>query len=626
MKTLSKILFFLFAGNCFGTIIPDNRRIIWQGNTGIPGGITNRSTIFANVKNPPYNAAGNGIADDTAAIQAALNACPAQQVVYIPTGTYKITSPLQIKGSYTVRGDGPGLTIVNGFCGGANEVFALGKQGEGFLNCYNVFQYPPNGSFAGTPTAVTSGATLGSSNITVSSAANFATGKMFNIDELNDTNGLGVIPVGNAGFKNVDGRTGDGLYSLGQVVYITGVSGTSISFDPPLAWWFTNFNSAMATPFPCITTYAGVEDLTAYNNNTGSYTVFSLIATAYCWLKNVESGWADGDHINIDSSARCEVRECYLHDGYLHGPGTYDDTLKIQGHTSGDLIENNIFRRLHLSIFLNAACGNVFAYNFMTNGFDSNCTDCMIADTTTHGAHSLMNLYEGNVQTAFSQDGIWGTSTHGTLLRNFVAGNNWVCPPYIGRGPEQTNSFVKQTQYNHPIQLAGFANSRYFNVVGNVLGTLNMGINQPPLTGPPVYMLIAPQTRISTQGAIFTLGYSFGSDTGTDPNDNNQPWLTMINQGNWDFVSKSQTFSNSIPDHVIPQSYYLTSKPAWFYCMAWPPIDPTTGNTNFMAALIPAQYRYLYGTNPTPCFPPTPTNVNVIAIGPTIAKGAVIIK
>src|SRR3954469_23141735 len=75
-------------------IIPTNRRITWDA--GVPGGIPNRTTIFANVKNAPYGAVGDDVHDDTAAIQSALNACPANQVVYIPAGTYRISGVLRI--------------------------------------------------------------------------------------------------------------------------------------------------------------------------------------------------------------------------------------------------------------------------------------------------------------------------------------------------------------------------------------------------------------------------------------------------------------------------------------------------------------------------------------------------
>ena len=44
-----------------------------------------------NVKDPPYSAVGDGVADDTAAIQAAFND---GKVIYLPAGTYRTTQPL----------------------------------------------------------------------------------------------------------------------------------------------------------------------------------------------------------------------------------------------------------------------------------------------------------------------------------------------------------------------------------------------------------------------------------------------------------------------------------------------------------------------------------------------------
>lgn len=65
------------------------------------------TSVRYNVKAAPFNAVGNGIADDTAAIQAAINeAVTNQGIVVFPTGIYKITDKLTIAGNCSLVSDG----------------------------------------------------------------------------------------------------------------------------------------------------------------------------------------------------------------------------------------------------------------------------------------------------------------------------------------------------------------------------------------------------------------------------------------------------------------------------------------------------------------------------------------
>lgn len=56
-----------------------------------------------------YGAVGDGVADDTVAIQAALDAA---DVVYLPAGTYKITAALSVPPDTVVHGDGDRVSLV----------------------------------------------------------------------------------------------------------------------------------------------------------------------------------------------------------------------------------------------------------------------------------------------------------------------------------------------------------------------------------------------------------------------------------------------------------------------------------------------------------------------------------
>ncbi|MFJ4902884.1 glycosyl hydrolase family 28-related protein [Streptomyces sp. NPDC088727] len=59
---------------------------------------------WVNVKDSAYGAKGDGATNDTAALQAALNAAPAGGVVYLPEGTYRTTAPLVVPPTVTLRG------------------------------------------------------------------------------------------------------------------------------------------------------------------------------------------------------------------------------------------------------------------------------------------------------------------------------------------------------------------------------------------------------------------------------------------------------------------------------------------------------------------------------------------
>jgi hypothetical protein len=88
-----------------------NTNVTATGSTA-PRTLANRFADVANVRD--FGAIGDGVADDTAAIQAAINSIPAHPLggsVYLPTGTYKVSAPILVNKSVYFYGDGYGTNI-----------------------------------------------------------------------------------------------------------------------------------------------------------------------------------------------------------------------------------------------------------------------------------------------------------------------------------------------------------------------------------------------------------------------------------------------------------------------------------------------------------------------------------
>ena len=102
-----------------------------QGLPGLPGlnGIGAGSGSFVNAKDAPYNATGDGVTDDTNALQAAANsAALAGDPLYIPSGVYRVRfvqlanlgTALTFSG-IPVIGAGKGTTVLRGIASGMTQ-------------------------------------------------------------------------------------------------------------------------------------------------------------------------------------------------------------------------------------------------------------------------------------------------------------------------------------------------------------------------------------------------------------------------------------------------------------------------------------------------------------------------
>jgi PKD repeat protein len=448
-----------------------------------------------------------------------------------------------------------------------------------------------------TPTAITGGATKGSTSITVASTAGLSVGVLMWVEQANDGTivfGYGCGGTGNPTSNSSAGsRLHDDTANLNQRVMVTGISGNTVTFSPPLNFPFNQSLSPQAIGFGSKhgATRAGLEDLTVNGASAGMGIWF--MGCYACWLKNIElTGWGTFG-IEMQDSANCEVRESYVHE-----PADYNWSrgYPYQFDAANNcLTENNIFWHFQADLIIQGcSSGNVFGYNCVFQAYNvyNGISIMLDAYSGNHTPYPIMNLWEGNYGNEFHSDFYYGPSSAATLVRNYLTGSD----PDILQNRVVINLDAHQ-----------WSNS----IVGNVLGSSGVSAPVSPAmakttisyaNSTPLTWTLDPGTRSFSysENVIYRLGYPFMGNNGTgsglavmDPVVRSS---TLIH-GNWDYSTKSVAWDPTISDHNVPNSYYLSGKPSWFGDRPWPPYDASTATTASMTN-IPAGYRFFFGHNP----------------------------
>ena len=558
-----------------GAIAAWGQAVVWQG-AGV-GAIPARTTICSTLTSSAT----------VTTINAALAACPSGQTVYLAAGTYSITGSISIPPNVTLRGAGANLTILN----------ATGTSG-------NVINLGTGAFESNAPiVSVTSGATAGSTSIAVSTLTDeygtIGIGSYLAIGETN--NSSYVTSQGSEGVCTWcdGGWSSTGNYSRGQIVQVTGVSGTTLTISPGLYGAYTN--SPMVALIYGEEVYAGVENLQVYANNTGYAANFSMSACAYCWVKGVESNYTDGDHVDVSSGYHDEIRDSYFSNAFSHSPGGSDSDINLKQKTSASLVENNIIERTHASIMLElGAAGNVVAYNYTMGEFASTASNFVIGGISYHGAHPQFNLLEGNVTTQIYPDSVWGSSSQSTMYRNWVIGTNRICNPLSGRGTVSCSG----ANGWYGIQAVEAMRISYLttrdNFIGNVVGSTQMQsllhYNTPGQPLPQTASVEYPTVWSYENGSYgWSFGYGEASDTGSGGNVSGAGCDGVVGTGvNGSchlagtsatdfFLGNYNNIGSTITPAVtqtLPASFYLTGKPTWWGSMPFPATGPdVTGGT-----------------------------------------------
>ena len=621
-----------------GSILPADRNASrnWQmaGLLSI-GGIPNRTTQCGSTVRPK----GSG-QDDTSDLQAAINNCRAGDVVLLSAGTFTVGEGnfILLNKGITLRGAGPRSTIIqrtngcrplspssNGNCGSNPSPFIIVGPKQ-----YNNWLYSTN---------LTAHAVQGAYSVQVTSASGFSVGQTVLLDELsnagwqpdvgvggsseiwaardyrvvwqkhkpvqssidNFTSGQYPYQQGTAGCWFAMGEMPNGIgrcdRTTSEIKKIAAISGNTITFDSPITISYRVANTAQLSYYQmAFTANAGVEDMTLSGADNGAL----WFQTAQnSWAYKVEcTVWLGQGCIQVNGSFRVQLEQFYVHDGAWPEPGGGGYAIALCCGSSEILIENGISLRANkVMVSFQAGAGSVVAYNYMDQAFIC-CNSTNPADgndgwienglNNAHYPGSHHALFEGNLTHQMGEDETHGNAIYNTYFRNYSQGY---------RIPSWTNAFDGATINDltgspqgtpGPLNPAETQLYTYWETfMGNVLGY--------PGHSTSANGWVYHGTTINSPPSIFRLGW--GGQSGNqnhDPKadfDTSTPPGTTIAHGNYDYLHSAVTWDPAISDHTLPNSFYLTSKPAFFNAgkgYTWPWVDPIKG----VVHTLPAKARY----------------------------------
>jgi hypothetical protein len=584
------------CGDVNAGLIPQERRTVWNPGLNAVGGIPHRTTI--------YQTLSPSGGDDTAAIQAALDSCPDNQVVQLAAGSFQISGQgLAItKSNITLRGAGPDSTKLVQAAGAQYPVIIIGTRWYKWMQ----------------PVAFTSDGVKEANSVTVGSNPGLAVGELVHVDETYDSSLIYFNPdTQNGDYQGWgEGRKGPQADSrpIGQAMEIASISGSTITFTTP---FHTNFrvshaahlvrisNGAVVVP---ATKWSGIESLAVSHGSGGDGGGnIRVFASAYSWAKNIESSEAEGAAFALDGAFRCELRDSYLHSTVNPNPGGAGYSIVFDTYTSDSLAENNISWNFNKVIVMRSSGGgNVIGYNYFEDGYGAGYpTIVEVGMNGSHMAGSHYELFEGNQAFNFDSDSYWGTQIYFTVLRNHLTTMRRSLPGVA----------TPLTDQNNRRGIGLTVNQWWHSFVGNVIGYPD-GYLQSPTVGSPY-----PSTfGAAPQGTTFKyewLGGPFGPDGQYTPmwqlgydgshwyqTQDQKVQATTLRDGNYDYATKKVHWhgiggtgdgTTPNPAPTVPSSLYLPGKPAFFGTNPWPWVDGSSADHPLPGAL-PARTRFDAGT------------------------------
>ena len=515
----------------------------------------------------------------------------------------------------TLRGAGPGQGLSTGINGVATDdrqgtfttdssATQLWKADRSTNPQYAILYIGYSGDIA-TSVNLAADAAQGSYSVTLASNPGLRVGQIVLIDEVTDNDpdvtwGPSFGPPGDGSrrwFIRQD-------RSLSQMVEVTAINGNTITFATPLHHSFLVSEQAqLSTYVNPVLQGVGIEDIFFFGGMGGDFHGnVSMSLCAYCWVKHVEAMWAVGTNIGFYSTYRSELRDSYIHETPEANPGGGGYLVGLNVAASDNLFENNVMWYGNKEIVMRGTGGgNVVAYNYMDDSFGSQYPNTSEAGLNAgHYTTPHMELLEGNYSQNYKGDSYWGNSIDITVFRNWLSALRAAHPPLNTYSVTLGGITYPYGDPEGRIAVDIQAYSLRHNLVGNVLGKQGetlLSVNNGTYSATQDAWVFESLSGFPSDNPVimWNIGAYTASTTG------NLSWVantyqTQLRQGNWDWVTKSQTWlgiggtqgsPNGSPQ-TIPNSMYLTSAPAFFGTNIWPWVDPSTGTTY----VLPAKARF----------------------------------
>lgn len=515
--------------------LPSDRAIAWEDNLA--------------VNNPPpvwtatMDAVSDCGADDTGASDAAadittcLASISANECVSLPAGTFRVDSSITIPQNKCLRGAGWSTVIQQN-------------------HTVNVFRLAGNSSAGtGNTYTLTGGLTKGSTDLTFSGCCSgWSVGDTIVITEDEDQ-----VLTFTGDCTWCGDNTGDHI--LGQFVDIDAINGSVVTISAPLTYTFSSGNNPFGKEYN-MRDRAGLENLRIYNpdSNFDSSPTIEIYSCKLCWVRGVEVENAYTTSVYTSWSYGTIVMDSYFHEATSYTAGRGYLLRAIRYNTDLYIVNNTLDKARYCIEIDGGGTGSIVAYNYCKNTVEGSSPGFMHPSISWHGGHVYMVLVEGNIVGQVSGDNVHGSSSHTVVFRTNC---------------RRETDIDWETITNGELCVDWQINSRYNTVLGSVLGIDSIGGN---------YLV---------NGSGFNNLLRYGCNGASCGGHSDDAFDTRLVDGVYEAATPDTHWDST--EDTLPDSLYLSAKPAFFGSYTWPSIGPDLGsNVATMVLPLPAEDRYTH--------------------------------